>query len=229
MNRDTSGRPPRRGVTMLLIVGLAVLALGGGLGLFGARAAATEAARAERLPLLTFGGIAKAPGGLEAAVEGRISERNPRRFRDLVVYVREEYRGKDSDGDAEWREDERLTPQLILDLADGPVWINNESYRLANEPLRWQEPGPLVWNGITGEGTKRYRGFVAGAPATAIGRVARGLEGVVLEAEVLAGGSRAQYVASQRVASRIFAILGLVFAAIGAVLAFFGLRKVGRR
>ncbi|MCG8353792.1 MAG: hypothetical protein MI924_39005 [Chloroflexales bacterium] len=52
-------------------------------------------------------------------------------------YVREEYRGDDDDGDPEWREDERVTPPLLIEVAQKVVEIGNDTYRIDTASQRW--------------------------------------------------------------------------------------------
>lgn len=218
----------RGGGIFMTLFGLLFVALGIGLGIFGTRAAIAAADRAERLPLASARDIERGTAGAEVIVEGRISTRNPQRFREFVAYVREEYRGSDDDGDPEWREDERVTPPLVLELPDGLVQIENDNYRLESPPLRWQDSTSLSWNGLTGEGTRRYSGFAAGATVTAIGLIVAGQEGPALQAEFLSSGDRAAYVARQQSGATVFPIVGLIFGGIGALFALLGLWQVLR-
>ncbi|NWG18901.1 MAG: hypothetical protein HXY39_01105 [Chloroflexi bacterium] len=218
----------RGGGIFMALFGLLFVTLGIGLGIFGSRAAIEAADRAERLPLATARVIERGAAGGEVVVEGRISTRNPQRFREFVAYVREEYRGTDSDGDPKWHEDERVTPPLVLELPDGLVQIENDNYRLESPPLRWQDSTSLSWNGLTGEGTRRYSGFAAGATVMAIGPIVQGREGPALQAEFLSSGDRAAYVAQQRSSAAAFPIVGLIFGGIGALFALVGLWQVLR-
>jgi hypothetical protein len=217
-----SGCGRRGGGLVAGFVGLVFVVLGVGLGFFGSRAATAAADRAEQLPLLTAQSVERGAVDQEAIVEGRISARNPARFREFVAYIREEYHGTDDDGDPDWREDERVTPPLLLELDDGPVQIENSSYRMENPPSRWQDSGGLSWNGLTGEGTKRYLGFTAGAQIVTIGRIVEGREGLALEAEFITAGTRADYMANQRSAAGMFPIVGMIFGGIGALIALGG-------
>lgn len=218
----------RGGGLFLALFGSLFVAVGIGIGYFGARFANDAADRAERLPLFSARDIDRSGGNQEVIVEGVVSARNPARFRDFVAYVREEYQGTDEDGDADWREDERVTPPLLLELPDGLVEIMNDTYRMQSPPQRWQESNTLSWNGLSGEGTKRYEGFAANQPVMALGRIVRGQEGQALEAEFLYGGDRAAYVARQRSDAAMLPIFGLIFGGVGAIMALAGLWQVLR-
>jgi hypothetical protein len=209
--------------TVMLVLGLLGLALGVGLGVFGSRSAQEEAARAERLVSVSAAALEDAQVGREVLVEGQISERNPALFREFVAYEREEYRGSDSDGDAEWSRDEIKRPPLLIAVGDGLVQIVGETYALRDMPARWQESNVLSWNGLTNEGTKRYQGFAAGNPVVLIGAVASGSEGNQLHAEFLAGGTRASFMAARRNDATILPWVGLGLSIAGLGIAAGGL------
>lgn len=213
----------------LLGFGLVFLAAGGALAFLAAGQARAEAARAERLTPLSAAAIDASQPGREALVEGRVSPRNRPRFQGFVAYLREEYRGTDDEGKETWVQDERHTPPLLLDLADGVVALAGEPYALDSPPRGWQEPGPLHWSGVAGGGTKRYRGFRAGDTAMAIGALVVGREGPELQAERLYGGTRADYIAGRRSTAAFLPWFGGLFALIGAVMAGLGAWVVVRR
>lgn len=210
------------GQIFLVIFGLIFVAVGIGIGVFGASAATAAADRAENMPALSVAALESRAIGSEVLVEGRISSRNPARFREFVAYVREEYRGNDDDGDPQWREDERVTPPLLLEVGGRLMQIGNSNYQFENPPVRWQESDLLRWNSFSGEGTKRYRGFGVGDPAMTIGTVEMGNEGRVVWAEFLFGGTRADYIASKRQDAAVLPWIGLIFGAVGGLFALIG-------
>jgi hypothetical protein len=220
---------PPWGKLFILIFGLLFLALGAILGIFGAADARAEAARAEALVPLTAAALEDQTPGETALVEGVLSARNRARFRDYVAYTVEEYRGREDGNDnPEWEDEEQVTPPLIVE-AGGVVRVANEDYRIEGALTRWQESQTLSWNGFTGEGTKRYAGLVAGQPVTTIGAVAAGAEGNELRAEVVFGGTRAQYVAAQRQSAFMLPIVGGIFGLIGLIVAGIGAWLLLRR
>ncbi len=204
------------GRLFLLGFGLIFVVVGLGLATLAAGQARAAAERAERLAPLGVAALEDSPPGREALVEGVVSARNRALFQEMVAYVREEYRGTDSEGDALWSEDERRTPPLWLDLPGGTARLADGAYTLDSPAQRWQEPGGLTWNGFAGEGTKRYRGFRAGDPVVAIGTLVAGPEGPQLRAEFVAGGTRAGYIDRQRSGAAMLPWLGGVFALVGA-------------
>lgn len=201
----------------LIFVGVAILAVGQDR----ARVAGLQSASAIQLGSMT--------PGQEVLIEGRIDERAQPRFRKFVAYVREEYRGNDSSGNRIWQEDEQVTPRLLVVLPDGRVQIVNQDYLLGNEQTVWQEGNVVSWNSLSGEGTKRYRGFEAGAPVLAIGSAARDAEFPAISVEQLVSGTRASYLADQRTLQLIMGLIGGLCFVVGAALLIFTLRRRGRQ
>lgn len=209
----------------LLAFGAVFLAAGVWMGVFEARQARADAAHAEGLAPVSARALDDREPGRETLVEGVLSARNSARFRDFVAYVREEYRGEEEDGDDIWREDERVTPPLLIE-AGGLVQLANEDYALEGALARWAEAGPLRFR--AGEGSKRYFGLPAGRQVTAIGVVERGPEGNLLRARVLFAGSRAEYIAARLSDAAWLPWFGLIFGAVGAGVAAAG-AFLGRR
>ncbi|MBX0328158.1 hypothetical protein K2Z83_10755 [Oscillochloris sp. ZM17-4] len=214
---------------MLGLMGAVFLGVGVFLGVFAARDASAEADRVAAMAPLGLAGLEAGRPGAAALLEGTLSARNPARFRDFIAYTREEYHGEDSDGDADWREDERVTPPLLVDLDGGVAQIGNDSYRISTPHASWQEGSVLYWNGLSGEGTKRYAGLVAGRPVLALGMIQAGPEGNELQAELIFGGTRAEYIANQRGSARILPFMGLIFGGVGVLLLGVGVRTLLRR
>ncbi len=206
--------------TFVALFGLAFVVVGFIVGVGMAGEARSAAARAEALLPLTASQLDDQPPGQTVLVEGQLSPRNPARFRDFVAYVREEFRGTDSNGDEQWFEDERVTPPLLVEAA-GLIRISNDTYVLDAPHARWQEEG-LEWSSRTQEGTRRYRGLVASRPVLALGTVTRGAEGNELQAELVYGGTRAEYIAAQRSAARWLPWIGLFIGGAGLAVIFLG-------
>lgn len=212
------------GAFFLMFGGLIFVIGGISVGIFTTRTAQQAAERAARLPAATVQDIERSAIGAEVLVEGVIDARNPTRVRSFVAYVREEYRGIDTTDNREvWKEDERWTPPLIIQVADGVVWMANDTYRIEEPPVQWQESDRLEWNGFSGEGTKRYRGFEVGNVVTVLGRVIDELEGRAIETEFVFGGTRDQYLAYQRTTAALTPIAGLISGGIGIALILGGL------
>jgi hypothetical protein len=222
-----------------LVLGICYLIAAVAFGVFGAQAASTEALRIETLPHLdsasgsnsTFicsitptlyqgatpnnpAAIQIAPG-TEVLIEGHISPINQPHYRDFISYVREEYQGNSSDGSAIWREDQRVTPALQIDLAGGSVRLSNNDYRLDSPHQRWISSPTLVASDMGIGSTKRYTGLVVDLPVTAIGVLVNGASGPELRSSFVFGGNREDYIATQLGAAAYLPWLGLCAAVIG--------------
>lgn len=199
----------------LALAGVIFTVIGVVFSLVASLAISSDLARIQSLQPIGAILLEDAPNGREVMIEGRISEQATPSFRSFATYVREEYRGDDSDGDTLWVEDDSDTPPLLLDLPDGAVRLRNQDYRLAGELTIWQESTLMRWDSSTGEGTKRYSGLEPGASVLVIGQAAGNGDGAAIDAEVLAGGTRASYIAEQRLLKIIFGGLGGFFLVLG--------------
>jgi hypothetical protein len=209
------------GKVATFIVGAFFMVIGVVIAIVVTTMAGSAAARAENLEPLSATALESATIGSEALIEGRISRRNQPVFRNFVAYIREEYRGSDDDGDDEWVEDERRTPPLVVEVAGGIIDIGS-GYDIREPHESWTESDILRWNGISGEGTKRYSGLLVERSAMAIGTVAAGSEGRMLQAEFIYGGSRAEYIQGQRTIARFAPWFGGCFCMIGLVIVVSG-------
>ncbi|GAB4123422.1 MAG: hypothetical protein Fur005_37360 [Roseiflexaceae bacterium] len=206
------------------LFGLLFVAIGVGVGLIGSGGILEAAAKVEALPVIrSAGGFEDQAIGREVLIEGQVGPENEIILRQYVAYARDEYRGTDEDGDAIWREDERITPALEITLSDGIVRLANEDYTLVGPLTRWQEPGGLIWNGMTNDGTKRYDGIEVGSTVTTVGLVEQGSEGPELAARFVAGGDRSAYLAEQRRGAEVSRIVGAIMGGIGILFMLIGL------
>lgn len=191
-----------------------------GLGLLGIGARLSEATRqAASLPLFNAAQLSQAPPGAAAMIEGKIAERNPLHAEGFAVYRRQLYQGErcSSQGgtatpkcEAVWTEEERVTPPVWLDLADGRIRLANADYALYHPPAVWQSTGALIK-----DQTVRYEGFKINSPVFAQGTVIVDEADSVLKADFLYGGSRDAYFSDQRSANNVFFWLGVAFTGIG--------------
>ncbi|HMO60356.1 MAG TPA: hypothetical protein PKC19_23635, partial [Roseiflexaceae bacterium] len=202
------------------LVGLGLMMLGTLIGIFATANATATAERAERLPVFDAAALDRRALGTEGAIDGRISDRSAPHYQQLVAYTREEYRGSDEDDDGNttqrWVEDLRHTPLVLVEAGRGLVEIR-AGYELRSPPHTLQDDEVLFWNGLTGEGTRRYRGFIAGDAVFAIGRTVAGPEGAQIEAEFRYGGARAGYIAEQRRTAAATPWIGALFGVIGLI------------
>lgn len=206
----------------LPIFGLIFVVVGLLLAVLGSRGATAAADRAEALQPIGAAALDSRAIGDVVLIEGTLSPRNPTLVRSFVAFSSVEYRGReDSDGDPVWESDERITPPLLVE-AGGLIQVANDDYQLDGTQATWQDRPTTTYNGLTGDGTKRYRGLESGQIVTVIGAVVRGAEGNELQAEFVAGGTRAAYIAGQRDAARFLPILGAIFCGVGLLITLLG-------
>lgn len=176
-----------------IIIGF--IAIAGGLVLFlGTDISTRTTDRIASLPVLTQVTLADSRPGRAAIVQGRISAATQPRYQDLVAYWRE-YREvtRDSDGDRRirWKVDEVVTPPLLIETQGGNAQIEIDSdrshYDFRGTTKRLQDNEDY-----------RYNGFRANDVVMAVGVVASGSEGMVLDAETVHSGTQQSNVQGQR-------------------------------
>ncbi|MCU0495091.1 MAG: hypothetical protein MUD01_26180 [Chloroflexaceae bacterium] len=217
------------GRLFLLLFGLCFVALGVGLGVFGAQAASASAARAERLTPLSAGALGSGALGQEVLVEGVVDASNQPRFRNFVAYTMDEYQGRDNNDRQNWDERERVTPPLLIAVGNRTMQLANNNYRLEGNLVEWRNSESLTASTVFEEGTKRYQGLEPDATVMSIGTLVRGQNGLALQAEFIFAGNRAAYIASQQEGAFALRIVGLIFGIVGGILALAGLWVFVRR
>ncbi|MEI6776165.1 MAG: hypothetical protein WCK70_04660 [Chloroflexales bacterium] len=234
---------------MRLVLGVTYLIVAIAFGVFGTQSARARAVWIEQLPHLdgavnqdgkfvctltpaatqnvasTSPTVVQIAPGSVVLIEGQISPLNLPQYRDFISYVRDEYRGISADGSAIWREDQRATPALLIDLVGGSVRIANTDYRLDSPHQRWQDGDKLIANNIGIGGTRRYTGLTVNRPVTAIGVLENGPDGPELRSSFVFGGTRAEYIAVQIGAAAYLPWLGCFAAIIGLTLIARNLRR----
>lgn len=210
-----------RFVTLLLLgMGLLFVAVAVFVGLVGVPYARGEAARLEQLRPLSAAALEDLPAGAEVLVEGAVSPRNRPVFRDFVAYEREELDvSTDSDGDRKqtWRSAGGEWPPLILE-AGGAVTVAGGGYNIARGHATWYDEATLGFGGQERDGSVRYHGLVAGGALTAVGTVVAGREGNELAATTVFGGTRDEFLASQRGSVTFLMVFAAIFGAVGLIL-----------
>jgi len=168
----------------------------------------------EQIPLVTATRLTDMSSDTSVAIEGRVSERNTS-HNGLVIYTIFQYRGYECDdedsNDCEevWLQTERVTPALWLDLTDGRVRIGNNDYWAFHEPKKWQTTENLIEME-----TLEYRGFPIGSPVFVLGKVSK-TDGVVLNADILSGGNRQDYLDSRVEEANTLLLMSIVFGGFG--------------
>jgi len=184
------------------------------------RGATQEASRVRQLQPLTFAQLQSLPGGDAVLIEGRISPRASAQLRSLVTYVAEERRIDNDLTSVVYHELDRFTPPLVIDLPDGEVPLINSTYDIRNPSASWLNTveGAIV----------RYSGFEVGSPVVVIGTLIRTNDGIKIAADVVSGGTRADYLAAQGGAAALPALAGILAVALavfGLALAYLTLRR----
>jgi hypothetical protein len=148
--------------------------------------------QAERLQPATGGQLRELSDGQEVLIEGTIDPRTPARFQAFAAYERALH-VTDNDLTSDiWAVEEQVTPPLWIALADGQtVRVINESYQLRHPVSTWVQPGN------SGRSPTRYSGLQIGDRVTVIGTLTSSAEGPELAASLIAGGTRAEWLADE--------------------------------
>jgi hypothetical protein len=166
--------------------------------------------RAAQLQPVTGDQLRGLADGQEVLVEGTIDPRTPARFQTFAAYERALHMTDNDLTSDIWVGEEQVTPPLWIALADGQtVRVINESYQLRHPASTWIQPGN------SGRSPMRYSGLQIGDRVTAIGALTSSAEGPALNASLVAGGTRAEWLADEGSLSPII-LDGLLVA--GAVL-----------
>jgi len=193
----------------LLLIGSLGLCCGLFSGVLFPRLFDADVARVQALDPLSYAAFEDATPGRAALLEGRLSARNPASPEGFVIYTRS-VAGLDRDGKRVWRELERVQPPLLLELPGGVARVVGD-YNL---------------NGImerVGDDLTQIEGLRAGATVIAVGTLVQGQEGIELQADLIAAGTRAAFLASNRSAALFFSIFGWALIGGGALLFVGGL------
>ncbi len=163
--------------------------------------ASNEVAAVEQLVPQNVTELSALPDGQKILIEGWLDPRNTRSLDALPIYIQEN-RFLDADLSERWAPSQ-VTAPFVVALPDGVVRVINQDYVLKN-PLHTIQPHSLT----------RYMGLALGDRVTVIGVVTHTVSGAAVQAQIVAGGSRADYVASQQrnaVAPVETAALGILF------------------
>jgi len=145
-------------------------------------AASNAIAAVERLEPQTAAQLSALPDGQLVLIEGQLDLPSTQNLASLPIYIVED-RYLDADLSGQWMTHQVATP-FVATLPDGSVRVINQDYTLEN-PLHTIEPQPL----------QRRTGLAFGDRVTVIGTITHDVSGVAVQARVVAGGTRADYVA----------------------------------
>ncbi len=165
------------------------------------------AERAAQLPALTGAQLRALSGGEAVLIEGTVDAQTPILNQGFVAYERQSSM-VDNDLGRYWHLDDQVTPPLWIVLADGErVQVFNSTYQ-----LRHVESTPKFPGGAS-DGLMRYIGLQVGERVTAMGTFVAESGGLTLRALVVAGGSRAEWLADEQGVSPA-TLDGVIFAGV---------------
>lgn len=193
--------------------------------------ARARAGAAADLPVVTIASAREHPAGARVLLEARVAADAPTPYGQFVAFRRQEFRGwKEENGrrTEQWTTKEVVVPPLSLADSGATLQVVNSGYVMELEPHTWQSTGSLE-HSLFGESTQRLTGFHRGDRVTVEGVLGDGGAGRVIEAGVLAGGTRADYIASLEGAVPTLKIVGSIFTGVGALMAFLGIFVARRR
>jgi hypothetical protein len=148
--------------------------------------------RAARLQPATGDQLRGLAAGQEVLIEGTIDPRTPARFQAFAAYERALHMTDNDLTSDIWVGEERVAPPLWIALADGQVVrVLNSGYPLRHPASTWIQPGN------SGRSPTRYSGLQIGDRVTAIGVLTSSAEGPALNADIVAGGTRAEWLADE--------------------------------
>ncbi len=167
--------------------------------------ASNKLAAVEQLAPQSAAQLSALPDGSEVLIEGWLDPQNTRSLDSLPIYIAES-RYLDVDLSEQWHASQ-VTAPFVVALPDGGVRVINRDYVLKN-PLHTIEPYPL----------QRYTGLALGDRVTIIGVVTHDSSGAAVQAKIVAGGTRADYLAVQQksvsapaaIASLLALLIGLL-------------------
>jgi hypothetical protein len=158
-----------------------------------------ELATVEQLQPQSAAQLGTLPDGSEVLIEGRLDPQNTRTLDALSIYIVENSY-LDADLSQQWSASQVATP-FVIALPDGIVRVINQNYVLKN-PLHTIERNSL----------QRFAGLALGDRVTVMGTVTHDVSGAAVQAKIVAGGTRADYLAFQRSSAAAPAKIAALFA-----------------
>lgn len=207
----------------LLLIGFSLVALfmGSVFGWIGwsSRRRAAEVAGLRPLDVLT---VTEGEIGTAGYVEGRLSERNPQQYRNLVLYYRSSLRGFRSEGGTKrpvWKSVDKALPPLWIETSEGEVRIFGD-YSVT---FQGSDPTLITTEELQPGFTQRYEGLPFYHLVTAVGHVDEDGGRRGLKAEALASGTFEDYESDERGSAVFGLVAGAVLGLVGLVLLVVGI------
>lgn len=207
------------GKFILLVVGIIFLITGLIVGLGLPWFINRDSARVSAIAVSNLASLSQQQPGSEVVFEAQISPASQEQYDDYVAYRQERQERVRRDGryQTEWRSELSVTPPLKVELENETVQITNDTYNLGT--LQNQREVRI------NNEPRRISGIRQNDPVVVIGKLRSNNDGILVEAEVVSVGTKADYLAGQNNAWWIMVILGSLFTVVGSILTWLGLRR----
>lgn len=207
------------GKFIVLVIGIIFLIAGLIVGLGLPWFISRDAARVSAIAVSDLSSLSQQPLGSEVIFEGQISPASKEQYDDYVAYRQERQERVRRDGkyQTEWRSELSVTPPLKVELENETIQITNDTYNLGT--LQNQREVRI------NNEPRRISGIRQNDPVVVIGKLRSNNDGILVEAEVVSVGTKADYLAGQNNAWWIAVILGSLFTVVGSILTWLGLRR----
>ncbi len=150
----------------------------------------SEVALVERLQPSNIAQLKALPIGSEVLIEGVIDPQTIAKYRTFVAYTKASSY-VDNDLSIYWGTGESIGSPLLIKLPDGFVRVVNDNYSIRNPGGVWQE------SGSGGASPVRYTGLRHGDQVMLVGMLTDNANEIAARAYMVAGGTRAEFMASQ--------------------------------
>jgi hypothetical protein len=145
-----------------------------------------EATRVQRLPVVSAAQLNEMPIGQEVLIEGQIDPQTPAKYRTFVAYTLADCY-IDNDLYVYCSSGAQVGSWLLITLSDGMVRVVNDDYAIKNPTDVWYEHAQAM----------RYSGLQRGDRVMVVGTLTNHDHEIALRADLVAGGTRADYLAAQ--------------------------------
>jgi hypothetical protein len=150
------------------------------------RALSNEATRVERLQPVSATQLNEIPIGQEVLIEGQIDRQTITKYRTFVAYIQAGCY-VDNDLSVYCGSGVPRGSPLLIGLTDGLVHVVNDNYAIQNPTGVWYER----------DKASRYSGFQRGDRVLVVGTLTNTAGEIAIRADLVAGGTRAEYLAAQ--------------------------------
>jgi len=170
---------------------------------FSGSASSNEATRVERLQPVSATQLNEIPIGQEVLIEGEIDQQTITKYRTFVAYTQADCY-VDNDLSVYCGSGVPFGSPLLIGLADGHAHVVNDNYAIRNPTGVWYER----------DKASRYSGFQRGDRVVVVGTLTNTIGGPTIRADLVVGGTRAEYLAAQPSGTLSMIILAIGFSAV---------------